>query len=161
MATRTLWRWINLTLTATMVGNELGGWLAMHPALMRLPTAAHIQAEQAIVRRYLWVMPFWMGAAIASYGPVLKLDPNRHTWSFRATRTSLVCLLAMLGVTFIGNMPINRRVIQLQADHSPGAWLELRERWDRWHTLRNMLNLTALALLGSGVGSDRYSQEDD
>ena len=67
----------------------------------------------------------------------------------------------MLGVTFAGNMPLNRRVLALSADDPSAEWLVLRARWDRWHTLRNALNFAGLAglVLGALDASDPRSAD--
>ncbi len=88
-------RFINLLVSGTMVGNEFGGWIAVHPALNTLPPAAHIAAEQAVVRRYKAIMPFWMTAAIVSAFPVLARVEDRHGTSFRLTLAGMSCFVAM------------------------------------------------------------------
>ena len=54
-------RFVNLLLAGTMAGNELGGWVAVHPALSTLPVMPHIQAEQAVVARYGRIMGTLIG----------------------------------------------------------------------------------------------------
>jgi Anthrone oxygenase len=68
----------------------------------------------------------------------------------------MLCYTMMLTITLTGNIPINRRTLELD----PGAttreeFLALRARWDRLHTARNALNLAGfgLAILGVLVGS--------
>ena len=140
-------RFINLLLSGTMAGNELGGWMAVHPALSTLPVTPHIQAEQAVVARYGRIMPIWMTAAIVSCLPVLARIPDRRSAGFRLTLVGMLCFLGMLGVTFAGNMPINRQVLQLSAAAPPANWHALRSRWDRFHTVRNILNIVGVSCL--------------
>lgn len=144
-------RFVNLMLASVLVGNELGGWAGVHPALYALPTGAHIRAEQAVTRRYGRLMPVVMTATIVSCVPVLSLTPDRRSAAYRYTLGGMLAFLAMLGVTFTGNMPLNRRVLALSADNSPADWLALRARWDRWHTLRNILNVAGLGCLVLGA----------
>ncbi len=144
-------RLINLVLASVLVGNEFGSWAAVHPSLGTLPPKAQVQAEQAVTRRYGVLMPFLMAGTIVSCLPVLSLIPNRRSTAFQATFAGMGCFLAMLGVTFAGNMPLNRRVLALSADDPPADWLALRARWDRWHTLRNALNFAGLACLVLGA----------
>ncbi len=106
-------RFINLALAGTLTGNEFGGWIAVHPALRTLPAETHIAAEQAVVRRYRVIMPFWMMATILSAVPVLSRLPDRRSVAFRLTRAGMLCFTAMVIVTLLGNMPINRQIVQL------------------------------------------------
>src|SRR3712207_1574206 len=144
-------RFFNLLLSGMMVGNEFGGWIAVHPALNTLPLTAHIAAEQAVVRRYKAVMPFWMMSAIVSAVPVLARIQDRRSPSFRLTVAGMSCFIAMLIVTFCGNMPINNQILQLSPETPPANWKSLRKRWDRFHTLRNLLNIAGLSCLILGA----------
>ena len=144
-------RFINLLLSGMMVGNEFGGWIAVHPALNTLPPVAHVAAEQAVVRRYKAIMPFWMMAAIVSALPVLARVEDRRAPGFRLTLAGMSCFIAMLMVTFGGNMPINNQILQLSQDAPPANWRQLRARWDQFHTLRNLLNIAGLSCLILGA----------
>ena len=144
-------RFANLMLASVLVGNEFGSWAAVHPALAALPAGAHVRAEQALTRRYGRLMPAVMTATVASCAPVLALLPDRRSAPYRLTLAGMLCYLAMLGVTFAGNLPLNRRTLALSADDPPADWPALRARWDRWHTLRNALNVAGLACLVLGA----------
>ena len=146
-------RFANLFLTGVLTGNEFGGLVGFHPALYRLPTEAHASAEQAITTRFGKIMPPFMVATILSFVPVLSLTRDRR--SFRFTLAGMLCFLAMLSVTFAGNMPVNRRTLELDPmTVSRDEFLELRRRWDRFHTTRNLLNAAGLVFAILGTLSD-------
>jgi uncharacterized membrane protein len=145
-------RFINLLLTGVLTGNEFGGFVGFHPALYELPTEAHARAERAITSRFGKIMPFFMTAAILSFVPVLSLVRDRRSPSFFFTLVGMLCFMAMLAVTFAGNMPVNRRMLEMDPGTvSSEELMELRRRWDRFHTARNALNFFgfASALLGA------------
>lgn len=148
----------NLLLVGTMAGNELGALLGTHPALRRLEPDTHQAAERAITRRFGQLMPVWMTAAATSGFPILAALPPDAATSRRLTRMSITALTAMVGVTFIGNMPINRRLLDAEElDHA--TFVELRRRWDRWHLLRNCLNLAGVVLAIASALRDTTPQE--
>jgi uncharacterized membrane protein len=139
-------RFVNLILAGMLTGDVFGSWVAVHPALSNLPTRAHIQAEQVIYRRYGAIMPFFMISTIVSAIPVLSLTRDRRSAAFRFTLAGMTCFVAMLLVTLIGNVPINRRLLELSPqEDSYEEFLELRKRWDRFHTVRNLLNIAGLS----------------
>ena len=143
-------RFVNLLLAALLAGNEFGTWVAVHPALGTMPTPAHVRAEQELVRRYGKIMPFWMISVIASCLPAAALARNRR--SSRLTLAGMACFVAMLISTLLGNVPINNQVLELAPDETPPeSWRELRERWNRLHTLRTLLNVAGLSLLYLGA----------
>ena len=144
-------RFINLLLTGVLTGNEFGGFVGFHPALYELPTEAHARAERAITSRFGKIMPPFMTAAIVSFVPILSLVRDRRSPSFYFTLVGMLCYMAMLALTFSGNMPVNRRMIEMDPGTvSSEELIALRRRWDRFHTARNVLNFLgfASALLG-------------
>ena len=145
-------RFLNLLLTGVLTGNEFGGFAGFHPALYDLPTEAHARAERAITSRFGKLMPPFMTDAILSFVPILSLVRHRRSPSFVFTLVGMLCFMAMLAVTFAGNMPINRRVLELDpATVSREEFIGLRRRWDRFHAARNVLNFLGFActLLGA------------
>jgi len=146
-------RFANLFLTGVLTGNEFGGFVGFHPALYRLPTDAHVSAEKEITARFGKIMPPFMTATIVSFVPVLSLTRDRR--SFRFALAGMLCYLAMLAVTFAGNMPVNRRTLELDPGSvSRDEFLSLRRRWDTFHAARNVLNAAGLAFTILGTFSD-------
>lgn len=140
---------LNLLLAAVLVGNEVGTWAVVHPALNTLPFEAALRPEQAIVRRYGRFMPVLVPLTLAS--GVLVLSLGLSGISYRLTLAGVLCLAAMLAVTLVGNMPINRRLLSASLDTPPSAWWSLRRSWDRLHSVRVVFDIAALALLIAAV----------
>jgi len=149
-------RFVNLFLTGALTGNEFSGLVGFHPALYRLPADAHASAEQEITARLGKIMPPFMTANIVSFVPVLSLTRDRR--SFRFALAGMLCYLVMLAVTFAGNMPANRRTLELDPKTvSRDEFLALRRRWDAFHAARNVLNAAGLIFAILGTLSDTES----
>ena len=145
-------RLVNLVLTGMLTGHEFAGLVAVYPALGKLPPLARLQAEQEVYRRYGKIMPFYMSSAIASFVPVLVLVRNPGSPAFRFALVGMACFGAMLGVTLTRNLPINARIEELPAEEASfEEFRELRERWDRLHAVRNLLNVSGFVLTGLGA----------
>jgi uncharacterized membrane protein len=145
-------RFANLFLVGVLTGNEFGSWAALHPALRELPHQAHVRSEQAVTRRFGKIMPALMTGALVSFVPVLSLVSDRRSSSFLFGLAGMLCYATMLAITLTGNVPINRRTLELDPDTTPREeFLELRARWDRLHTARNVLNLAGFGLAILGV----------
>jgi Domain of unknown function (DUF1772) len=142
-------RFVNLVLAGLLAGNELGTKVAVHPSLERLGTPERIRAEQELTRRYGAIMPFWMPSVIVSCLPVLAL--SRGTSAFRPTLAGTACFVGMLVSTLIGNVPINTRVLEMSPETDGEEFVELRQCWDRLHTLLVALNVAGLGLLCVGA----------
>jgi hypothetical protein len=93
-------------------------------------------------------MPIFMAGANVSFVPVLSLLSDRRSFSFLFGLAGMLCYATMLAITLTGNIPINRRTLELDPDTTTSReeFLELRARWDRLHTTRNGLNLTGFGL---------------
>jgi uncharacterized membrane protein len=142
-------RFANLVLAGMLTGNEFGTWAAVHPALERLSPPERIRAEQEVTQRFAAIMPAWMGSTVASC--VLALLPSRGSAGFRGTVLGTACFLGMLASTRVGNVPINDRVLGMDPERDREEFAELRERWDRRHTLRVALNVAGLSFLVAGT----------
>jgi uncharacterized membrane protein len=148
-------RFVNLVLAGLLAGNEFGSWVALHPSLEKLSTPERIRAEQEVTRRYSAIMPVWMLSVIVSCLSVVAL--SRKGPGFLPTLAGTVCFVGMLASTLVGNVPINNRVLEISPETDQEEFVELRERWDRLHTLRVVLNVAGLAFLCLGAlrGDDR------
>ena len=153
-------RLVNLILAGMLTGNEFSGFMAIYPALGRLSPLTRLQAEQEIYRRYGRIMPFYMSSTIASFLPVLVLQRRPGSPAFRFTLAGMACFVAMLVVTLTRNLPINKRIEELPAEEASfEEFRELRERWDRLHAVRNLLNVSGLIVTCLGALSRVESEE--
>jgi len=141
-------RLANLVLAGVLTGNEFGSRVIVHPALGDLAAQEHLRAEQALTRRYGQIMPVMMTSTLASFLPVLALEPERTSRRSVLTAMGLACYAAMLTVTLTRNVPLNNRLLELSEDTPDHEFGELRARWDRLHTARNLLNITGLTCTG-------------
>jgi len=138
-------RLANLMLAGMLTGNEFGSRVIAHPALRDLPPRAHVHAEQALTRRYGRIMPLFMTTTLVSFVPLIALEAERTSRRSLLTAGGMACYAAMLAVTLSRNVPLNIRLLALTPqDTTNPEFLELRARWDRLHTVRNLLNVTGL-----------------
>ncbi len=142
-------RFVNLVLAGLLAGNELVTKVALHPSLERLSTPERVRAEQEVTRRYAEIMPFWMLSTIASCVAALAL--SRGSRGFLPTLAGTACFAGMLLSTLLGNVPINNRVLELSPETDGEEFEELREHWDRLHSLRVVLNVVGLGMLVAGA----------
>ena len=86
---------------------------------------------------------------------MIALEPERTSRRSLLTAAGFGCYAAMLAVTLTRNVPLNNRLLEQTPQDAPNEeFLALRARWDRLHTIRNVLNVagltaTALAALTS------------
>jgi hypothetical protein len=146
----TLTHVVNLLLAGLLLGNEFGTWAVVHRAVAELSLPEQVRAEQALTRRYGRLMPLLMVAVLVSGGLVAALQAvGSLPWTLTLSATA--CVAAMLGVTLLGNQPINRATLQQAPGVEAGAWQTLRGRWNRLHDWRVGLDLAAFVLFALGA----------
>jgi len=138
---------LNVLLVGLLVGNEFGSWAVVHRAVAELSTPEQVRAEQALTRRYGQLMPVLMVAGMASSGVASTMLAGRSGALPRTLRlAATACLASMLGITLVGNQPLNRATLEQEPGVDPRAWLALRGRWNRLHDWRLLLDLAAFVL---------------
>ena len=148
-------RLANLVLAGMLTGNEFGTFAAIYPALDRISPMARLEALQGVYRRMGGIMPFYMLSTLASFLHVLVLQRRPGSPAFRFTLAGMACFFAMVAITRTGNLPINARIEELPTEEaSLDEFGELRERWDRLHAVRNVLNVAGLVLACLGALSE-------
>lgn len=142
-------RFIDLVLAGLLADNGFGTRVALHPALEGLSIPERIRAEQAVTRRCGAIMPHWMFSTVASCVEALAL--SRGSRGFLPTLAGTACFAGMLLSTLLGNVPINKRTLEIDPDQDGEEFVKLRERWDGLHTLRVVLTVAGLGLLVAGA----------
>ena len=105
-------------------------------------------------------MKFFMTYTVVSAIPFLSLTRDRSSAAFRFTLAGMACFVAMLLVTLTNNVPIDKRLLELPPQEaSYEEFLDLRGRWDRLHTVRNLLNLAGFSFSCLGALSQTDSGE--
>jgi hypothetical protein len=123
----------------------------VHPALDKLPGSPRLQAEQAVYQRYGRIMPFLMTSTVAS-GIAAASVRDGASLEGQLARAATGCYTTMLAITIIGNIPLNAELVALPDEPASHARLvQLRDKWDRLHTARNLLNLAGFGLTVAGA----------
>lgn len=138
---------VNLLTAGVLVGNELGTWAVVHPALHKLPFDQEVPAEQQITKRYGFFMPALMLATIIS-GFVGAGLTSGQTSELLLAGSAL--FTAMLLITLIGNVPLNVQTLRFPMDGDPAVWHAIRRRWDRLHLLRIALDVAGFSCIALG-----------
>ena len=141
-----------VTMTGLLAGNELGTLIWFHPAVKRLPLSAQIEAEQTLSGRLGQIMPFYMTGALAT-ASAAAVD-RRGEQGFGLAAAAAAASALMLGITLVGNVPLNERTGAYPKSGDVAGWQEIRRRWERLHTARVLLDLAAFAALTAAALGD-------
>lgn len=138
-----------VALAGVLTGSELTSWGIVHPTLWKLEYNAQVCAEKLVYKRFGSIDPFLM---TATTGACFAAASSLHGRSATLALAAGGCYSAMLGMTLIGNMPINLRIFRWDEDRGdPAEWRRLRQRWDRLHNIRIPLDVAGFALVTLAV----------
>ena len=71
--------------------------------------------------------------------------------AFALSLVGLVLCLGDMLVTVLVNVPINGEVQSWQPDAPPVEWRRLRDRWERFHSIRTLLIVSGFALFAASA----------
>ena len=132
-----------LVTSGTVAGVLFAVALSVVPAFRALPPERYVEVHKLIGRRYDRVMPpLVIGTA--------ALDLVLATGAERTVSRTLLALaaasgIAVVAVSQLGNVPINRQVKRIPAGSVPADWSDPRARWRVLHLIRTAAALLALA----------------
>jgi hypothetical protein len=136
-------------LAGLLAGSELTSRFVVHPTLWKLEHREQVRAEKLMYRRFASIDPFLMTlTVIACFVAAGQMDGDEA----RLAAAGGACFAGMMAITFIGNMPINVRVLRWDEEHGdPDEWRRIRRRWDRFHTARVVLDSAGFVLVALAV----------
>jgi uncharacterized membrane protein len=135
---------VNFTLAGVLTGNEICTWAFVHRAAKRLPMEQEVALEKRLTQLMIAPMGLLMTATVGS-GVWAASRPG--TGAARYIWAGTGCYAAMLGITLVGNMPLNAATLRATERMDRQGWMSIRRRWDQFHGVRNVFNVTGLVLL--------------
>ncbi|WP_433261217.1 DUF1772 domain-containing protein [Actinosynnema sp. CS-041913] len=121
--------------------------LAVLPALIAMPAEQYVHAHRLIGRHWDPTMPVIVLTTAVADVLLAVLAPS-------SAGLFAIAAALVLGVSVVShfcNVPINRAVHGFAVDGLPEGWQDPRPRWRRWHLLRTVLAVLAVAVNAFGV----------
>lgn len=143
-------QFVALLLTALSMGVHFGTWLTEGPLRNTQSGALFIEIHQGRDRVVARVMPILGSAALIFLAigvTMMRADPA----AFALSLAGLVFCVGDMLVTVLVNVPINKTVQTWHSDAPPAEWKLLRERWERFHSIRALLVVIGFALFAASV----------
>lgn len=146
-------RFVSLLLTSLLAGTMFGIWLGFNPAA--LTAGAYIEMQQNAIRALNTSLPVLGAVCILLTIALAMLTKDDKRGRYLLVGAA-VCLMIAGLITRFANQPINA-VVMTWTPQAPAAdWSELRDVWWRWHILRTVAAICALALaLLAALGRQR------
>jgi uncharacterized membrane protein len=120
------------------------------PMFVALPYQGYVRSVQFLWRRYDPMMPILnMSALVLVVVSAVLGGPTARP----AFISAAVLLATVVIISVTKNVPVNKYVFALDADHQPDDWAQAdpRARWRRWNNIRTSLALAAFVVDVTGT----------
>jgi uncharacterized membrane protein len=134
-----------LLFASLATGGLLVNWIGLGRAMTRLSPSTYIEFHQASNRTFDPYMPIVVLGAIVGGLALAFLSPGFSSPSGWLALFGLCCYVAGLLVSVTRCVPINKQVEHWAINNPPENWKVTRERWLRFHIIRTLLSVPALA----------------
>jgi len=95
-------------------------------------------------------MPILGNAAVlfVAFGAFLVRD---HPTAFALALLGLALIISDMVVTLKFNVPLNKEVQKWKPETPPADWMRLRDRWEKFHTVRTILIVSGFGLYAASI----------
>ena len=121
-----------------------------HARLTVLNAAAWTDARHSIDEIFGKLLPWWWNSTLILLFCAAYLNQGPARWLFFV---SALLLIFGIAVTLIVEVPINKRIASWTSTTIPPNWMELRDRWLKFHNVRSGAGLLAFACALLGIAS--------
>ena len=147
-----------LILVMLVTGVFWGTWFTLTRSLDQFPPDNFIRIGKTIIANVAWPMRILM--------PLTLLILLWLSWTSRRQRPSLyffsgslIFMVVSLIITVGVEVPIDNQIKTWTTETLPADWMDLRSRWNQFHTLRTVTSLLSFILLSVGVTRDVIKNE--
>lgn len=137
-------RFFNVVMAALVAGAIFGIWLGYNPKGLSAPT--FIEQQQSAISALNTLMPI-LGLITILLTVSSAILHKKEKKAFAVLLIAILFLVLTGITTRFGNQPINSIVMTWDMNTPPDNWIELRDQWWTYHTIRTSTALVALCLV--------------
>jgi len=130
---------------ALATGGLMVNWIGLGRVMSRLSVSTYVEFHQANNHTFAPYMPIVVVGALLGGIAVAILSRGVHSLSGELAIAGSVCYAAVLAISLSTNVPINNQVARWSVQSPPDDWTLVRASWVRFHILRTLFSLPALA----------------
>jgi uncharacterized membrane protein len=130
---------------ALATGGLMVNWIGLGRAMSRLSASTYVEFHQATNHTFDPYMPIVVAGALLGGIVLAILFRGVHSLSGELAIVGFVCYAAVLTVSTLTNVPINKQVARWSIQSPPDDWALIRARWVQFHIVRTLFSIPALA----------------
>ena len=131
---------------ALATGGLMVNWIGLGRAMSRLSVSTYVEFHQATNRTFVPYMPIVVVGALLGGIVLAILPPGIQSLSGELAIAGSVCYAAVIAISLSTDVRINKQVARWSVQSPPDDWALIRARWIRFHIVRTLFSLPALAL---------------
>jgi uncharacterized membrane protein len=136
---------IVLLFAALATGGLIVNWIGLGRAMSRLSVSAYIEFHQHTNRTFDPYMPIVVIGALAG-GVVLAVMNGLHSIPGQLAAAGAICYALVIIIGVPTCVRINKQIADWSIQNPPGEWAQMRARWLRFHVIRTLFSVPALAI---------------
>jgi hypothetical protein len=149
--TLAIWQFINLSLSALVMGVFWGTWLGLSRSMTSLSPETFLEVGHTMIGNLGTIMAILMRAAMLATLPVLYLLYRRRSRAFYPTLVGLALFVMALLITLLVEVPLDNQFKEWTVTTLPANRQQLRDRWEWYHFIRSWASVAGVALLLAGA----------
>ena len=134
---------IVLLFAALATGGLMVNWIGLGRAMSRVSVLTYVEFHQATNHTFNPYMPIVVVGAIL--GGIVLAILGIHSLSGQLAIAGSVCYVAVLAIALSTNVRINKQIAHWSVQSPPDDWASIRASWVRFHIVRTLFSLPALA----------------
>jgi hypothetical protein len=107
--------------------------------------SAYTEFHQATNHTFDPYMPIVVNGAILGGVVLAAISPGIHSAAGALAVAGAICYAAVIAITLLTNLRINKLLARWSIEAPPENWTTVRARWIRFHILRTLISVPALA----------------
>ena len=152
---------VAIFLQVLVVGAFWGSWIGLSRSIEALTPATFVEVGHVMMADYGPIMSVLMPAAVLATLAAGILAYRRNPLAGLLILAGFACVAAATAITLTVNVPIDEMRAGWTVATLPADWMQVRDRWETYHTARTFVTLGGLAatLAGSLLPAGRIEAE--
>ena len=143
-------QFVAVFLQVLVVGAFWGSWIGLSRFIKTLTPATFVEVGHVMMDGYGPIMSVLMPAAVLATLVAGILTYRRNPLAGFLTLVGFVCVAGATAITLIVNVPIDEMMAGWTVATLPADWMQIRDRWETYHTARTFVTLGGVAATLAG-----------
>jgi hypothetical protein len=149
LATRAT-QFVAIVLQVLVVGAFWGSWIGLSRFMDTLTPATFVEVGHVMMEGYGPIMSVLMPVTLLATLVAAALTYRRQRLAGLLVLAGFVCVAVATATTLLVNVPIDVMMAGWTATTLPADWMQIRDRWEAYHTARTFVTLAGLAVTLAG-----------